>query len=432
MKASFDKQELMAGLAELEKRAREQRPSGRPAAAPSDRLDLDLAAIEAAVKSRRAPKPAAVEPTAVAPEQGHEAAPSQSTTIEAALEAAALVAVDPREQTAPSRSAAIDLFADKEFRAAASKQRSAPSAAAVKDAARLIVELREQASPSRSPKIDSVPDNDLRASAPSTGSAPSRPHRWIYAATAILIIIGSLVGGAGWFVGGKVMAALQTPRSLRSKIDPPLESTAAPAPERTADVPPADAQETASTAGEGETASPAPQTQAAVPTVDATASQATQASQASPAVAAPPAAAAAASPTAAPPPAAKPVAAVDQPPAAATPPTSEAPAAKPAKPAKKPKKPTADKSEDKSDKDSGSKHHAKPKPDKVSKPRAAPNDPPAAQAPAPPQALAAPPPPPPAAANPDPGVLARAGQAVGSITGTVKGWVGLDSGAHPQ
>ncbi len=298
MKASFDKQELMAGLAELEKRAREQRPSGRPAAAPSDRLDLDLAAIEAAVKSRRAPKPAAVEPTAIASEEGDDqAAPSQSTTIEAALDAAALVAVDPREQTAPSRSAAIDLFADKEFRAAASKQRSAPSAAAVKDAARLIVESREQASPSRSPKIDSVPDNDLRASAPSTGSAPSRPHRWIYAATAILIIIGSLVGGAGWFVGGKVMAALQSPRSLRSKIDPPLESTAAPAPERTADVPPADAQETASTAGEGETASPAPQTQAAVPTVDATASQATQASQASPAVAAPPAAAAAASPT---------------------------------------------------------------------------------------------------------------------------------------
>ena len=168
MKASFDKEELMAGLAELEKRAREQRPSGRPAAAPSDRLDLDLAAIEAAVKSRRAPKPAAVEPTTIAPEEGDDqAAPSQSTTIEAALDreqrvssagsarapaaaaldAAALVAVDPRERTAPSRSAAIDLVADKEFRAAASKKRSAPSAAAVKDAARLIVESRDQPRP---------------------------------------------------------------------------------------------------------------------------------------------------------------------------------------------------------------------------------------------------------------------------------------------
>ncbi|MFY9656567.1 MAG: hypothetical protein WAK01_08270, partial [Methylocystis sp.] len=110
--------------------------------------------------------------------------------------------------------------------------------------------------------------------------------------------------------------------------------------------------------------------------------------------------------------------------------TSDAPAVKPAKPSKKAKKATADKPEDKADKDAGSKSHAKPKPEKIARPRTGPEIS-APLPPAQPQALAAPPPPP-AAANPDSGVLARAGQAVGSITGTVKGWVGLDSGAHPQ
>ena len=109
MKASFDKQELMAGLAELEKRAREQRPSGRPAAAPSDRLgprpggDRSRGEVQTRAQARggraygdcvrRGGRP-----------RGRPL--SQSMMIEAALDAAAPAAVDPRETLAPSRSAA--------------------------------------------------------------------------------------------------------------------------------------------------------------------------------------------------------------------------------------------------------------------------------------------------------------------------------------
>ncbi|HTO79895.1 MAG TPA: hypothetical protein VMJ31_09000, partial [Methylocystis sp.] len=304
MKASFDKQELISGLAELEKRVREHRPSGRPAA-PGERLDLDLESIEAAAKSRRAlSKPAAVDVTAIYPEDARErAAPPQSTTIDVAppekdmrvssagserapvaatLEAAALFAADPREQTAASGSVAIDLVADKEFRASASGKGSSPGAAAAKDPALRVV---DPASPSPSAKIDAIPDKEFRAPALGTSAAASRPHRWIYAATAILIVIGSLVGGAGWLVGGKVLAALQTPRTLRSRIDPPLAASAAvPAPEQTADVPPAPpaaAQETVA-----ETAPPAPEPQAATPTVEANATRGTEAPESAPVAAA--------------------------------------------------------------------------------------------------------------------------------------------------
>jgi len=49
MEASFDRQELMASLAELEKRLGEYTPSPRLAAAPSTKLDVYLAAISTSV-----------------------------------------------------------------------------------------------------------------------------------------------------------------------------------------------------------------------------------------------------------------------------------------------------------------------------------------------------------------------------------------------
>jgi len=140
VKASFDSQELIASLAELEKCAREHSPSTRLAEVPSAQLGIDLAAILASVKSR-----------------------------------------------------------------------SAPQAAAVEDAARL---------------TDNRPPNQ---------SVPSRLYRRVSAAPAILIVIGSLVGGAGYYVGSIALMALQAPPALH-KFDPPLETTAqAPAAEQTAD-----------------------------------------------------------------------------------------------------------------------------------------------------------------------------------------------------
>jgi hypothetical protein len=132
VKASFDSQELIASLAELEKCAREDTPSTRLAEVPSAQLGIDLAAILASVKSR-----------------------------------------------------------------------SAPQAAAVEDAARL---------------TDNRPPNQ---------SVPSRLYRRVSAAPAILIVIGSLVGGASYYVGGIAFMALQAPPALQ-KFDPPLETTASP------------------------------------------------------------------------------------------------------------------------------------------------------------------------------------------------------------
>ena len=203
-------------------------------------------------------------------------------------------------------------------------------------------------------KTDLAPDSGLRAAA-QAAVAPKRPHRWIYAAAAILIVVGTLVVGAGWLVSGKVLAALKegsssAPKAMAAVPAPELKAETAPA------APPAAAQETAS-------ATPAVAVEAA-PEAPA---QAVQAAEAAPAAAPVPPSAAAP-----PPPPAKAVAAVEQPAAAAPSPTSDAPAAEPAKPAKKPKKATADKPEDKADKDAGSKSHAKPKADKIVKLRSAP------------------------------------------------------------
>jgi hypothetical protein len=442
MTASFDKQELMAGLAELEKRVREHRPSNdRPAAAPGDRLDLDLAAIEAALKAKSAAKPAAnAAPSVeiprdaqrssrkldVAPELRASSRAKEGAPVPPALEAVTLRVDDPRDLARPARSATTELVAQKDPAGPTSAKLSAPGAIAIENATRIAGDWSELPPPPPPPpqsvkispaaKTDLAPDSGLRAAAPAA-VAPKRPHRWIYAAAAILIVVGTLVVGAGWLVSGKVLAALKEGSSSAPKA-----MAAVPAPELNAETaptaPPVAAQETAS-------ATPV----AAVEAAPEAPAQAVQAAEAAPAAAPVP-------PSAAAPPPAKAVAAVEQPAAAAPSPTSDAPAAKPAKPAKKPKKATADKPEDKADKDAASKSHAKPKADKIVKLRSAPET--SAPLPPPqPQALAAPPPPaspPPApvAANPESGVLARAGQAVGSITGTVKGWVGLDSGAHSQ
>jgi hypothetical protein len=188
-------------------------------------------------------------------------------------------------------------------------------------------------------------------------SAGSRPYRRVLAATAILIIVGSLVAGAGYLAGGEVLVGREAPPALQ-KFDASPETTAqAPAAEQTADGGPA-----------------AVEAAALIPTS---------------AVKAP--------------------AAVEPPAPAAAPPKPEAVVAKPSKPATDRKKPSADKSEKPAPR---SDRHAKAKPVKVAKPRRAPD------APAPP-----------AWGNANTDVFLQAQQAVGSITGAVKGWV--DSGARP-
>jgi len=133
MTASFDKQQLMAGLAELEKRVRQQRLTDRPAAAPSDRLDIDLAAIEAAVKSRSAPRPTAVADPAISADER----------------------VD---RAAPSRSPKLDVVPARELRGSAAARESAPEGAAPEIAALLVDAPRDQAAPSRSATIELVAD----------------------------------------------------------------------------------------------------------------------------------------------------------------------------------------------------------------------------------------------------------------------------------
>ncbi len=352
MKASLDKEELIAGLAELEKRVREHKsPAGRPAASPDRRLDLDLAAIEAAVKARSVANPATVENAGLLAEPARNpSAPSPSVTLDVvpdrelrsfavskgAPKVKALDVEAPdvlRERTPPFRPATIDLFAEKGPGAPASARVNPPP---VTDEASPASKPLQQVPMSRSVEIDPIPEKGFRAAAAGTESAPSRPHRWIYAAAAILIVIGSLLGGAGYFASGKVLAALRSP-SAPQTLDPSPEATAAaPAPESTADIAPATsapAEETAAAALRGGDSAPLPEpaTQAAPPAVTSLAAPVGAA--AALAIAAPPAAKAAS-------------AAV--PPATAAAPASEAPDAKPAK---KPKKHTADKSEDKSDKE---------------------------------------------------------------------------------
>ncbi|HTO80463.1 MAG TPA: hypothetical protein VMJ31_11875 [Methylocystis sp.] len=95
MIASFDRDELMASLAELEKRVREHAPSRRLAAAPSAQLDIDLAAILTLAKSR-------------------------NPLEDAPLEDAARLADDPPpDQAAPPRSTAVVLVPEKELLASA-------------------------------------------------------------------------------------------------------------------------------------------------------------------------------------------------------------------------------------------------------------------------------------------------------------------------
>ena len=111
-----------------------------------------------------------------------------------------------------------------------------------------------QAAPSRSTAFILVPEKELRALSVEKESALSLPRRWVFMAAAILIVIGSLVGGAGYLAGRRDSAALQAPPALR-KFDPPPETTAqAPAAEQTADAEPATpaaAEQTASAAAAG-------------------------------------------------------------------------------------------------------------------------------------------------------------------------------------
>jgi hypothetical protein len=221
VKASFERKELSASLAEHEKCARERGPSTWLAAVPSAQLSIDLTAILASVKSR-----------------------------------------------------------------------SATQAAVVEDAARL--------SDNRTPNH----------------SAPPRPNWRVSAAPAILIVIGSLVGSAGYYAGGVVASvAPQAPPSLQ-KFEPPPETTVRNA-EQTADAGPAVAD-------------------AAVIT---------------------------------PPTAAKTLAAIEPLAPGAAPPKAEAPVAEPTRPAKKWKKASADKLETQEPR---SDRHAKSKPARVTKPRRAP------------------------------------------------------------
>jgi hypothetical protein len=262
MIASFDKDELMASLAELEKRVSEHTSSGRLTAAPSAQLDIELAAILDSVKSR---------------------SPLKATPCE---DAARLADDPPPDQAALSRSTALILVPEKGLRASAAGRESAANAAGVEDATRLADERGDQAAPpSIATALIRVPEKELLASAAGKEIALSRHPRRVYAAAAILIVIGSLVGSTGHLPGGRVLAALEAPPALQ-KFGPPPETTAqAPAAKQTAEGGPA-----------------TPETAAVVP----------------------------------PPPVAKALAAVEPPPPAVVPPTPEATIAKPAKRRKKP------------------------------------------------------------------------------------------------
>ncbi|MFY9657125.1 MAG: hypothetical protein WAK01_11135, partial [Methylocystis sp.] len=203
MTASFDKQELMAGLAELEKRVREHRPSNsQPAAAPRDRLDLDLAAIEAALKSKSAVKPAADAAHGVdarreaqrssrtlvdvAPDRELRASPrAKERASAAALEAVTLHVDGLRDRAAPSRSTTIDLAAQKDLPASTFAEGSALGAITIQNDTQIAGDWTELPPPPQTQKISPAkinlaPEAGLRDSAPAPKAAASaRPHRWL-------------------------------------------------------------------------------------------------------------------------------------------------------------------------------------------------------------------------------------------------------------
>jgi hypothetical protein len=315
MEASFDKQESMASQAELEKRLGEHAPSGRLASAPSAQLDADLAAILASVGSRSAPEGS--------------------------------------DEAATSRSTAFILVPGEELPASALGKESAASAAGGGDAARLGGDRGDQAASSRSTALILVPEKGLPALSVEKESALSPPRNWVFLGAATLIVISSLVGGAGYLASRIESAALQAPAAL-PKSDPPPETTGqAPAAEQTADAEPATpaaAKQAASAAVSGGETPPAPAPDALPAGAEASARQPAQADAINPpaAVAQPPAAAVAPPPPAAgatQPPAENALSALEPPAGAA----AEAPVATPALPAN-PTKPTADKWDEKSGK----------------------------------------------------------------------------------
>ena len=327
MKATFDRRELMAGLAELEKCILQHTPSGRLAAAPSSQLDIDLAALLTSAKSGGAPKAVAVDDVVQ-------------------------LADVPPDQAAASDSATIDL----------------------------------------------APDKDLRPSSCGKNSVSSRPHRWIYAPAAIVIVMGSLVGGTGYFAGVKVLAALQALRAPR-EFDPPSQTTAqAPAVEQTTGAEPetpAAAEQTSSSAAPVAETPPAPEASSVAFGVKASAEQPAAL------VAQPPASAAVGS---------TPLVAVASPPAAAKTLTTVdpyGPAGASSKPkarvaettqlVKKRKKAPADKSQTR---EPGREHHAKSRPARVAKHRGVPDT--------------------------EPAVIADARRVTQTINGVIQSWVGAD------
>jgi len=293
-----------------------------------------------------------------------------------------------RLAAAPSAQLDIDLAA----LLTSARAVSARTAAAIEDPARPADDGRDQGVPSQS-TIDFFLKMALRASAALSESASSWPHRWIYAATAILIVVGSLVEGSDYLAGDRV--ALQASPDLR--ISDPLEKMMAQVP-AAAQTPDAErttsgsAEQTASTAAPGgeawALASGAP---SAGLRVGASAAQLAQA--------------AATTPTApvAQPPTTKAVASVG--PSAATSSKLQTPVAETIKPVKKPKKASADKSQTREPR---TERHAKSKPARVAKPRGAPG---AAG---------------PHNVNAEPAVISDARRVTQTITGVLNGLVGVD------
>ena len=312
----------------------------------------------------------------------------------------------------PSAQLGIDLAAI----LASVKSRSAPQAAAVDDVARLADVPPDQAAASDSATIDQAPDKDLRRASGGKNSASSRPHRWIYAPAAIVIVMGSLVGGTGYLAGVKVLAALQALRAPR-EFDPPSQTTAqAPAVEQTADAEPATpaaAEQTASSAAPVAEIPPAPEASPVASGAKASAEQPAEAdAMTPPALVAQPAAAVTPTPLAAaatPPTPAKTLAAVNYSALAGASSKPKARVAETTQPVKERKKPSADKSEKHEPR---SNRNAKSKPARVAKPHGAPG------------ATA-----PPAVANAEPDVVSDARRAAQEITGALKGWVDVDSRA---
>ena len=223
----------------------------------------------------------------------------------------------------PSRSTAFILVPEDELHAHSTEKDGAASAAGLEDAALLAGDRDRQTAPSRSTALVLLPKKELRALSVEKESAHSLPRHWIYIAAAILIVVGSLAGAAGYLAGARDLAALQSLPALQ-KFDPP------------------------------------PETMAKAPAAGQTEHGESAVAQAA-AVAPPPAAAGVTQP-------AENALAVAEPPAVAAAPTTPQPSvARLATPAKKPQNLTADNPDDKSEKQKPqSNRHAK-----VAKPRSA-------------------------------------------------------------